>query len=219
MLRHYGIIRDSAKRVAKAVDATVEALKDKRIEQESAFTERMLGKIEHVMTDFDIKGVRWTAKTLTDRGRNAQEKKYGADFMGVLNIILPNFKVSKGFLAQAKLLKPYGYLPPQEIKRMKDQCEQMLQLSPDSFIFLYSFKGVVVVPAISIVSTHANPYELYNRNVARFFEEHFESFIGDPRISTPSVSKLEELMAEYNARSALALKAKLKDWREEENDE
>lgn len=48
MLRRIGIVRESAQRIAKAVDDTVEALKEKRIEQEPAFTDRMLARIEQV---------------------------------------------------------------------------------------------------------------------------------------------------------------------------
>jgi hypothetical protein len=179
----------------------------------------MLGKIEHAMDHFEIKDVRWTAKTLTDRGPNAEERKFGADFMGVLTIDLPNFRISKGFLAQAKILKYNGWLPRDERKRLHEQCRKMLKITPDSFVFIYSLNSVLIVPANSVLNSDVNLDELYSRSVSRFFEEHFESFIGDPRISIPSASKLEELMAEYDTRSALALKAELQDLQGQENNE
>ncbi|HHT9133648.1 MAG TPA: hypothetical protein ACFYD2_01980 [Candidatus Avalokitesvara rifleensis] len=209
MLHRIGIIRESAKRIAKAVDDTVEDLKKERIEQEPAFTDRMLARIEQVLGSVEIKGVQWTAKTLTDRGPNAQEKIYGADFVGILHINIPEFKVAKGFLAQAKLLEPSAKISNREMQRMKDQCEQMLKLSPASFLFLYSTRGVTVVPAIAIVSSNVNPYELYRRGVSRFFEEHFESFIGDRRVSCTDNKTLERLSDECNARNALLLKAEM----------
>jgi hypothetical protein len=78
-IRHYAIIRDAATHIADAANGTVEALVEGRVEQEPAFTDRMLGRIETAMEGYVTKGVRWTAKTLTDRGRNSQEREFGAD--------------------------------------------------------------------------------------------------------------------------------------------
>lgn len=61
MIRHYGIVRASARRVAGAIDHTVKAFSGGRISQEPAFTDRMLGAIELAMQDFTVKGVNWTA--------------------------------------------------------------------------------------------------------------------------------------------------------------
>src|SRR5262249_10520646 len=86
MTRLRGIVRAAAERAAQAAHRTLEALADGRIEQEPAFTDRMLGHIEEAMIDFEVKGVRWRAKKLTDHGPNAQEKRFGADLIGVLDV-------------------------------------------------------------------------------------------------------------------------------------
>ena len=210
MIRFPHIIRESARRVAHAADEAVEALRDGRIEQEPAYTDRMLGRIEHAMDEFRVKGVRWTAKTLTDRGPNAQEKEYGADFVGVLDISLRGYAVKKGFLAQAKMFEPERPVNRAEWERMKGQCETMLGLSPDSFLFVYSMTGTIVVPAASIVSLaeRHNPHELYSRKLARFYEDHFECFIGDRRIHAPTIEALEALREEMRARRLLYLAAR-----------
>lgn len=213
MKKHYRIIRESANHIADAANQTVDSLVDKRIEQEPAFTDRMLGRIEQSMSEYEVKGVRWTAKTLTDHGKGTQEIIYGADFIGVLDINFPDYKVQKGFLAQSKLIEPDGYVSPREFSRMQDQCERMLSISPDSFLFLYSTYGITIVPAISILSAEkCNPHELYARSIARFYEEHFQSFIGDRRLKSPSIDVLEEIREEYKARAALALSAKGQYW-------
>ena len=113
------------------------------------------------------------------------------------------FKVNKGFLAQAKIITS-GL----NVGELHSQCERMLRLSPDSFVFLYSRVGVTVVPAISVMGTTGNPTELYSRSAARFFEEHFESFIGDGSISAPSVDVLEGIRERFEARTLLYLQAK-----------
>ena len=210
MIRFPSIIRQSAKRVAQAADDTVETLRDRRIEQEPAYTDRMLGRIEKAMDEFRVKGVTWTAKTLTDRGPNAQEKEYGADFVGVLEIDLPRYAVKKGFLAQAKMIEPGVGVKNSDWERMRLQCDRMLRLSPVSYLFVYSVAGTVVVLAAAIVSSAepVNPHKFYSRRLSRFFEEHFECFIGDLRIHAPTIEALEGLREQLLARQLLYLAAR-----------
>lgn len=208
MIRDYGIIRESAARIAEAANRTRTSLSDGRIEQEPAFTDRMLGRIEEAMQGFEVKGVRWTAKTLTDRAPNAQEKTFGADFCGVLDIALPDYNVKKGFLAQAKLIEPGASMKKEEFERMQGQCHDMLSTSSESYVFLYSKEEIRVVSAVSVISSsRRNPHDLYSRNVARFYEEHFECFIGDHQINTPKIEVLAELRERINARNLLYLRA------------
>ncbi|UYN95209.1 MAG: hypothetical protein KIT25_24900 [Enhydrobacter sp.] len=184
------------------------AIQDRRTEQEPAITDRMLGYIEAAMHGFEARGVKWVAKTLTDRGRGSQESRYGADFAGVLSISLPGYKVNKGFLAQAKMIEPSERLPPGEFGRLQRQCEGMLSSSPDSFVFLYSRSGITIVPALAVLSTISrNPHDLYSRSLSRFYEEHFECFIGDRRLQAPTPEALETLRADYQARKLLYLAA------------
>jgi hypothetical protein len=207
-IRHYAIIREAAAHIAGAAGGTVEALVEGRVEHEPAFTDRMLGRIEAAMEGYVRKGVRWSAKTLTDRGRSSQEREFGADFAGVLNIDLEDYKVNKGFLAQAKTIEPRVRVPPAEIQRMVVQCEQMLSHTPDSFLFLYSTLGIFVVPAVSIVGGHfSNPHDLYARSLSRFYEEHFECFIGDREISSPSPQMLDALRERLRVRTLSYLAA------------
>ena len=202
MLTYYRAIREVADRIASAVNHSVETLRDGRIEQEPAMTDRMLGGIEESLQDFRTRGIRWSAKTLTDRGRASQEAHCGADFMGVLNIDLPDYRMSKGFLAQAKLVRSRKVADLAELKR---QCTRMLNLSPDSFVFLYNPTGVRVVPASSVVASCGDPSSLYSRSAKRFFEEHLQCFIGDRNISSPTPGALEELSRRWEARKTLLL--------------
>lgn len=187
MLAYRHAVRGAARRIADAINGVVAALDEGLVEQEPAMTDRMLGAIQESMRGFKAKGIHWRAKTLTDRGRGAQEREFGADFMGVLRIALPDLKVSKGFLAQAKLVR-HG--SSGDLRRLKDQCQTMLALSPDSFVFLFGIEGVRVVPAISVVGSTLDPVALYSRSAQRFFEEHLQCFIGDRDIEAPSAETL-----------------------------
>jgi hypothetical protein len=186
-------------RIAGAGDAAVKDLQEGMVEQQPHLTDRLLGRIMQSINGYQSKGVRWSAKTLTDHGRGAQEKKYGADFVGVLDIDLPEFKVRKGFLAQAKLLIS-GRMPTHEFNRLFSQCRQMLELSPAAFVFLQSLEDIRVIPAVTVVGARApetvfHPDGFYSRSLSRFYEEHFECFIGDRQINEPSERNLENLQA------------------------
>jgi len=207
MMRRRAMIRSSVMRIAAAADSAVEDLRTGLVEQEHQVTDRLLGRISQAIEGYKMKGVTWRAKTLTDKGPGAQEKQYGADFVGVLEIDLPEYRVKKGFLAQAKLTS-VGLMSHREFERMVDQCRQMLDLSPDSFIFHESPNRIRVIPAISVVGASGPqiafyPDSVYSRKISRFYEEHFECFIGDQRINEPSARTLEAL----RARSLLYLSA------------
>lgn len=204
MISYYHAVREAATCIANAINHSVRALKDGRVEHEPAMTDRMLGAIEESLTNYCVKGICWRAKTLTDRGRGSQESKYGADFMGVLDINLPEFTVSKGFLAQAKLIRNGS---AGNLKELKRQCEKMLELSCDSFVFLYGPNGVRVVPALAIVGTTVEPLQLYNRSAQRFFEEHLQCFIGDRNIKCPTPQTLDALRTRFETRSAILIQA------------
>lgn len=204
MLPHYRAVREAGRQIAGAADRAVEALRQGRVEQEPAMTDRLLGAIEESLHGDNTHGIRWSAKTLTDRGRGAQERRFGADFMGVLNIDLPDYRVAKGFLAQAKLVRNGRSVDRAELER---QCERMLNLSPASFVFLYSHSGIAVVPAIAVVASSVDPRELYTRSVGRFFEEHLECFVGDRAIAVAAPSTLESLRERYDARRLISLRA------------
>lgn len=212
MLKSRAAVRRSARIIADAVSATRESYVVGRTQQEPSITDRMLGRIEQSLNGVTVKGVKWTAMTLTDRGAGIQEKKYGADFLGVLEMNLPEYKVTKGFLAQAKRIEPDGSMRSAEFDRMVAQCNKMLELSSAAFVFLYGKErfGVVSAAAVAGLRHRTNPWELYSRSVQRFFEEHFQCFIGDRRLHTPHVDTLATLRGladENSARSALLLSA------------
>ena len=209
MLKNFGIIREVARIIEKAAYRVVEALKAEWIEQEHHFTDRMLGRIEQAIDGYTTKGIVWRAKTFTDRGRNAQETRYGADFLGIVSIRLPNFSLDKGFLAQAKLLNPPGRMSSSEYQRLQQQCRNMLNITPDSFVFFYSPTGIRIIPASSVIScnTNINLYDyLYSRTISKFYEDHFACFIGDIRLRAPNIEEtLENIAENYRVRNVLVL--------------
>jgi len=194
-------------RIRKVERETLAILRLGRVEQEPALTDRLLGVMEHVLNGETIGGVTWVAKTLTDRGRGSQESEFGADFLAVFRASLSDFNIAKGFLGQSKLIEPSQSLSSSEAERLRTQCERMLAHSPASYVFLYSQQsGIVVVPASDVVAARGcNPHELTAKPMAKFYEEHYECFIGDTSIQSADPAGLEALRDRYVARRLFLL--------------
>lgn len=207
MLKAPRIVREAARRVANAVERTAASHVSGQIVQEPDFTSRMVARIEDAVHDSGLRGVEWTAHVLSDRGRGAAESRYGADLLGVLSVELDDFSLRKGFLAQAKMHEPGTILSHSGWSRLSVQCERMLALSPDSYVFAYSGRGVRIVPAISVMAARRRSLtDLYDRSVAGFFRLHFESFIGDRQFGAATESELRFASEKAAAKTALLLR-------------
>lgn len=151
----------------------------------------MLTRARDLLDDSTIKGLRWEAGILTSHGPKTQESRWGADFVGVFEASLDDYHVVKGFLGQAKLLKTGNALGAGERRRLRRQCETMLEHSPDSFVFVIQPHAVTIVPAISVAAGDNEPLLLYRRGLRHFFEEHFACFIGDGKLASSDARLLD----------------------------
>lgn len=191
-------VRKVSREISDAVDNAVKAFRDSRVQEEDKFTDRILGAIEDRITNLHVEGITWQARTLRTRpakgGYDGEEKRIGADFMGVLTLNTRSINVKKGFLVQAKIVEPNQ--PFKGMKELRDQCEKMISITPDSFVALYSKAfGVRFVPANAIIGRKGNGdlYDTYSRGVRSFFELHLQCFIGDTKLNDPNVERLEFL--------------------------
>lgn len=120
-----GIVRRFGELVKKAEELTITESGQGKIETEPDITNRYLAFLEYVVNEYgEKKGIRFDASTLKDRGPNSPESKFGADFVGVLNVKLKGFKQTKGFLAQAK--KEGGFSKGPKDPKLLSQPEQFL---------------------------------------------------------------------------------------------
>jgi len=207
-----GIVRYFGNLIKEAEGRIIEALKDGRIETETQITDRFLQAIEEVFDKHGEKGkIKFRARTFRDKGSGAQERIYGADFCGVLDISFKNFELRKGFLSQAKMEKggisimrgtTVKFIKDREFKRLNEQIDKMLYFTPDSFVIIYSKDGFVVVPASSVKGLKKND-KLYGEPVDRFFKEFLNCFIGDYRLEAWDNGTIKSLMREKEARTAI----------------
>ena len=127
----------------------------------------------------------------------------------LLNIDIPDYRVKKGFLAQAKRAEPRRNFRKRDWDRLHSQCERMLLRTPDAFVWVYSkSKGIRIFPAISVLTLNSRDiFELYSRSVSSFFENHIECFIGDRRLNSTQIETLDTL-AEFPVERVLELSAR-----------
>ena len=210
MFRNKKLVNGIISSIRTAANHTLDAFSEKRTEHEPSFTDRLLNSIELQIDGKIIGGVKWTAKTLTDRGANSQESEFGADFLGALSLEFDDYNVKKGFLAQAKIVEPSDTFPKKESERLIDQCNKMLNHTSDAFVFLYSHQsGIEIVPAVEVVSArHCNPHELTTKAITEFFKDHLECFIGDRSIQVANSETLKTLAKAYKTRNALLISGK-----------
>lgn len=156
-----GIVKKFGELISEAESQVIQGISEGRIETEPSITDRFLDRIEQIVNEYPFdeqtdQGVVFKTRTLRDRGRNAPEAQFGADFCGVLNIQLEGFKVRKGFLSQAKReghgisvhrgfygLTTVKFRQNIEFDRLCQQTNDMLSITPDSFVIVYGRNGFV----------------------------------------------------------------------------
>lgn len=124
MFNNQKLVNQLLRKIAEAEKKTLADLISGRTEQEPAVTDRLLGVMQDLLNRKTIAGVRWYAKTLTDRGRGSQESNYGADFLAALEVDIQGYQVKKGFLVQSKLIEPSESFSSNNFDKMRIQCEK-----------------------------------------------------------------------------------------------
>lgn len=135
---------------------------------------------------------------MTRAGKQAEEGRTGADFVGVIQFDLPDFHLAKGFLAQAKRQEEGERLSAEQWRDLRQQCEHMLDITSESFVFVYAYHGVFVVSPLNVLgcATTTDLFLLHPIPLREFFSRHFHCFIGDRRLDSataPILSDFPEL--------------------------
>ena len=136
----------------------------------------------------------------------------------------PECRLRKGFLAQAKLagrsevsVDESREFPIVSVRRSTQreerpsdlfpQCRQMLRMSPDSFVFVYTNRQISVIPANTVahLSGDGIRHPVYSMTLRQFFRGFFQSFIGDNRLNACDDETLRTLRDDTFANSAALL--------------
>ena len=197
MLRQSRTVRGIAREIERAAKGAFDSYLDGSVVEEPQVTDRILGAIQERVRNQRFGNVVWKARTLrTGRGIAAEEKRHGADLMGVLDINLDGYSAKKGFLAQAKRAEPDRQFGNRDWDRLRSQCKTMLDRTSASFVLVYSVRrGIKIFPANSVVELESRQiFDLYGRSVSSFFESHIQCFIGDRRLNSTKIDSLNALV-------------------------
>jgi len=209
MLVINGIVKLFGDLVREAERKIIEEIENGEVEDEPSITNRFIEKVKTYF-ELEIKQIEHNLRirTLLDKGPKAPEREFGADICGVLNVKLnDHYANSKGFLAQAKCESKYvkvditprgvvrvSFNPNREFNRLRKQVDKMLEITPDSFVFIYSTKGFVVVPASSVKGLNLKiGGVVYGKPIASFFKEFLMCFIGDHNLTATDDETLRKL--------------------------
>jgi hypothetical protein len=184
-------LRAAAHRAAGAVDEAMGGYRDGTTDYEPTITGGLAALLRSVLNG-QIKGLTWSAHVMkTGTGKGAEETPTGADLLIHVRLDTPTIKYSKGVLVQAKRVEPGHRMKSREYKELVSQCEDMLAISPSSFIFDYSTAGMRCSSAsVVVLSDMRELHEQCPWTAYRFFLELFRSPIGDPKITSAKFAEL-----------------------------
>lgn len=202
--------------VVDCCETTLDDFRNHIVEDEPNMTDRLFGSVSNALDGRAIGNLKWKARTLrTARGKAAEEKRHGADVLGVLEIDLSDYKVKKGFLLQAKIAEPGKPLSSGEWQRFQGQCQTMRRRTCEAFAVIYSRqKGVLFIPADTIMEIGRDQlFEVGSRSLFGFFKGHVKCEIGDRKLDAPTIEVLDRLIKsesispdEFGAETVLAMK-------------
>lgn len=185
-----------AHEVNDGCQTTIEDFRKHIIEDEPNMTDRLFGSISNSLNGRAIGNLKWKARTLrTGRGKAAEEKRHGADILGVLEISLHDYQTKKGFLLQAKIAEPDRPMSNGEWQRFQNQCRTMRQRTCEAFGVIYSRqRGVLFIRADTILEVDRDQlFEVGSRTLFGFFKAHVKCEIGDRKLDAPTIEMLDGL--------------------------
>jgi len=102
-----------------------------------------------------------------------------------------------------------------QVVSFKRAPTDMLNLSSDSFVFIYSLRGIFCIPAFQIALGNSNTIDTARypyHSFGTFFEEFFKCFIGDHKISPSALDAtgLEDYAEKIKAQAVFQITVNLK---------
>lgn len=196
-------VRAAAERLTVAAEATCAALAEGLVGSERAFIDRLVRRMAAELDGFQSHDLRWRAKSHVTRGE--ADATYLADLLVAFEVDLPDYAVRTGLLTRVVRRGPEGQTDHESLDELRRSCAEMLGTTGDAFVLIARAGGVIALPAATVAGSVGPLERLHQRTLGRFFEEHFSSFLGDPRLAGAGDTPLEELCRQHRSRTGLAL--------------
>lgn len=221
-----------ARKLAGATARVVQDYASGDVLHEEPFSDQLCGRLKETLQDFSTENIDWQVNTATrklGRGRlsartltkTKEEPEFGADIVMALDIETEGYSVRKGYLAQAKRLEKGQLLRSDEHRRLLNQCERMLSLTPSSMVFLYSKQDVTVVPAAAVLALkHFDLWKIETYEPRILYRDFAICWFGDTKLQATNPASLEGLRSLVDANSAIGFvgRGREPEWDAEEPD-
>lgn len=196
MKRYSESFRKASSKLGRAAVKTMQEYGAGELPDECTITGALVVRLKDSLDGFVTPGISWSGKVLSPY---TEEKVFGADILGLLSLDLPELKIRKGFLAQAKRQEPGSPLFTREWDDLVDQCKKMISFTPESFVFIYAYNGVFMVPAVTVAHCvgREDLHTLNPEKTSIFYKRHFQCFIGDLKIDSATPQALDGLRYRY----------------------
>lgn len=128
--------------------------------------------------------------------KKTEEKYVGADLCGIVDFNHNGKRVVKYFLAQSKVCSVKKSKKGKYYKggdsNLSGQVQDMLNITSDSFVFIYSDEGIFVTPALGIKLSDGkiDTRNQYYKSLGHFYAEFFKCFVGDHLVNGKDLSTL-----------------------------
>lgn len=123
------------------------------------------------------------------------ESSTGSDLGFILKFINDGIEIRKGLLIQSKVCVrmesdgvSYYYCAPRGTSansNVLNQADSMLSFSSDSFFFLYTPRGIKIIPSLAVKLNGIRGIDtrnFYMKSLRFFMRDYFKCFIGDHKI-------------------------------------
>ena len=109
-------------------------------------------------------------------------------------------------------IEPYGlnkivFTDRTALSNLRNQITRMLNISPASFIIVYSTHGFFMIPGIDILVLNTN-MPVYAMPVNHFFKDFIMCFIGDVNLNAQDDLTFRRLIESSNSRMGLMFQIK-----------
>lgn len=202
-------------RLAEATSRVADDYVEGDVVHEEPFTDQLCGRLKETLHQFETENLRWQVDVSTEgKGRarlrmrsltkTKEEPLHGADLVMVLDIELGDYRVKKGLLAQAKRLEPGTRMDADEWRRLRGQCERMLEVTPESVVLLYHKGGVTPISATAVLAYQERDlFSIPTWSIDIMYADFAMCWKGDPQIQATDPASLEALRLTVDARAAV----------------
>lgn len=194
MLIEERVVRKVNSLVEEVVNEMVGGWLEEWSRDEVSITSKLFSQLEKELNGISVKELTLKVKYSGVKKKNFKRQDKKARVGVALRVNLPRFTVSKALLAQAHKEE---VIQPAYLGELQKHCREMLKITPQSFVFLYSKEGVFIVPAVTVVGLESERkvpflHQVYCKRLSLFIEEFLKCFVGDTFLAGRLGEKTDE---------------------------